>query len=76
MVYLKGCGLPAKAIDTMSSLGLTMSQKWAFKGINALAERANTAEAPDPQPQAPLLPLPRQHSVPRLRTTDRSTESL
>lgn len=24
-VYLKGCGLPAKAIDTMSSLGLTMS---------------------------------------------------
>ena len=41
MIYLKACGLPAKAIDTMSSLGLTMSQKWAFQGINTLAEHAN-----------------------------------
>lgn len=41
MIYLKACGLPAKAIDTMSSLGLTMSQKWAFQGINMLAEHAN-----------------------------------
>ena len=40
-VYLKGCGLPAMAFDTMSSLGLTLSQKWAFKGIDTLAERAN-----------------------------------
>lgn len=40
-VYLKGCGLPAKAIDTMSSLGLTMSQKWAFNGIDTLAKHAN-----------------------------------
>ena len=41
MVYLKACGLPAKALDTLSSLGLTMSQKWAFQGINTLAEHAN-----------------------------------
>lgn len=40
-VYLKACGLPAKAIDTMSSLGLTMSQKWAFDGIDTLAKHAN-----------------------------------
>ncbi|KAF9642100.1 hypothetical protein BDM02DRAFT_3069948, partial [Thelephora ganbajun] len=41
-VYLKACGLPAKAIDTMSSLGLTMSQKWAFQGIDTPAKHANT----------------------------------
>lgn len=41
MVYLKACGLPAKAIDTMSSLGPTMSQKWAFNGIDMLADHAN-----------------------------------
>lgn len=29
------------AIDTMSSLGLTMSQKWAYKGIDTLAKRVN-----------------------------------
>ncbi|KAF9787416.1 hypothetical protein BJ322DRAFT_1107483 [Thelephora terrestris] len=40
-VYLKACGLPAKALDTLSSLGLTMSQKWAFQGIDTLAEHAN-----------------------------------
>jgi hypothetical protein len=39
MIYLKGCGLPARAIDTMSSFGLTMSQKWAFNGIDTLAKR-------------------------------------
>jgi len=40
-LYLKACGLPAKAIDTLSSLGLTMSQKWAFEGIDTLAKHAN-----------------------------------
>lgn len=41
-VYLKGCGLPAMALDTLSGLGLTMSQKWAFAGINTLMECVNT----------------------------------
>ena len=39
-LYLKGCGLAARAFDTLSSLGVTTSQKWAFTGIGHIVESA------------------------------------
>lgn len=39
-LYLKGCGLAARSFDTLSSLGVTTSQKWAFAGINDLVYSA------------------------------------
>lgn len=37
-VYLKSCGLGAKANDTTHLFGLTMSQSWVYVGIEQLAE--------------------------------------
>lgn len=39
-LYLKGCGLAARAFDTLSSLGVTTSQKWAFAGIDHIVQSA------------------------------------
>ena len=39
-LYLKGCGLAARAFDTLSSLGVTTSQKWAFAGIEHIMQSA------------------------------------
>ncbi len=38
-IYFRSCGLSAKAFDTLHALGVTMSQTWVYKGINALAEQ-------------------------------------
>ncbi len=38
-IYFKSCGLAAKAFDTLHALGITMSQKWVYKGIDALADQ-------------------------------------
>ena len=38
-VYFKSCGLAAKAFDTLSALGITMSQKWSYAAIKDLSER-------------------------------------
>ena len=37
-LYLKRCGLAARAFDTLSSLGVTTSQKWAFTGIDHIVQ--------------------------------------
>jgi hypothetical protein len=37
-VYFKSCGLAAKAFDTLSALGITMSQKWAYAAIRDLSD--------------------------------------
>ncbi|RDX45838.1 hypothetical protein OH76DRAFT_1457458 [Lentinus brumalis] len=42
-IYLKACGLSARAFDALHALGLTMSHKWtceAFKKISEAAKRA------------------------------------
>ena len=39
-LYLKGCGLAARAFDTLSSLGVTTSQMWAFTGIGHIVQSA------------------------------------
>ncbi|THH33077.1 hypothetical protein EUX98_g1090 [Antrodiella citrinella] len=39
-VYFNSCGISAKAFDTLNALGLTMSQKWAYDGLQHLAESA------------------------------------
>ncbi len=39
-IYFKSCGLASKALDTLHALGVTMSQKWAYDGIDSLAEQA------------------------------------
>ncbi|KAI9061340.1 hypothetical protein FKP32DRAFT_1604925 [Trametes sanguinea] len=36
-IYLKSCGTSAKAFDTLSALGLTMSQSWTLKAIERLS---------------------------------------
>lgn len=46
-VYFKSCGLATKALDTLHVLGITMSQKWSYDGIQALSERAHKAMAED-----------------------------
>ena len=38
-IYFRSCGLSAKAFDTLHSLGITMSQKWVYGGIDALAQQ-------------------------------------
>lgn len=46
-LYLKGCGLAARAFDTLSSLGVTTSQKWAFIGIDHMVRSAREEYALD-----------------------------
>jgi hypothetical protein len=46
-LYLKGCGLAARAFDTLSSLGVTASQKWAFTGIDHIVQSAQQKYALD-----------------------------
>lgn len=45
-VYFKACGLATKGFDTLHALGVSMSQKWAYDGIDqlALASRAALLE--------------------------------
>lgn len=50
-LYLKACGTAVKAFDTMSALGVTLSQKWALAAVenvaknrmNDLMNRVNTS---------------------------------
>ena len=37
-LYLKACGTSVKAFDTMSALGVTLTQKWALKAVEKLAK--------------------------------------
>lgn len=37
-IYFKACGLGAKANDTTHLFGLTMSQKWVYRGIEAISD--------------------------------------
>lgn len=37
-LYLKACGTVVKAFDTMSTLGVTMSQKWALNALEKLVK--------------------------------------
>ena len=37
-LYLKACGTAVKAFDTMSALGVTLSQKWALTAIETVAK--------------------------------------
>ena len=39
MIYFRSCGLSAKAFDTLHALGITMSQKWVYQGIDTLARQ-------------------------------------
>ena len=39
-IYLKACGLNARAFDAIHVLGLTMSHKWAANAYGILSERA------------------------------------
>jgi hypothetical protein len=40
-IYFKSCGLAAKALDTLHALGITMSQKWGYLGIEMLGKKAH-----------------------------------
>jgi len=42
-IYFKSCELATKAFDTLHALGITMSQKWAYRGIKKLSELSRTA---------------------------------
>jgi hypothetical protein len=46
-IYFKSCGLATKALDTLHTLCITMSQKWSYNGIQALSERARKAMSED-----------------------------
>lgn len=46
-IYFKSCGLATKALDTLHTLRITMSQKWSYNGIQALSERARKAMSED-----------------------------
>ena len=46
-IYFKSCGLATKALDTLHTLHITMSQKWSYNGIQTLSERARKAMAED-----------------------------
>ncbi|KAI0756508.1 hypothetical protein C8Q80DRAFT_1051872, partial [Daedaleopsis nitida] len=40
-IYLKSCGTAAKAFDTLSAVGLSMSQKWVYNALEAISEAAH-----------------------------------
>jgi hypothetical protein len=42
-VYFKSCGLATKAFDTLHALGITMSQKWAYRGIEQLSGQVRSS---------------------------------
>jgi hypothetical protein len=48
-IYFKSCGLATKAFDTLHALGITMSQKWAYRAIETLSERIHIALLDDIQ---------------------------
>ncbi|KAF9791033.1 hypothetical protein BJ322DRAFT_1000129 [Thelephora terrestris] len=54
-LYLKGCGLATRAFDTLSSLGVTTSQKWAFTGIDHLVQSAQQKYTLDVQTRLFIL---------------------
>ena len=37
-LYLKACGTAVKAFDTMSALGVTLTQKWALTAIEKVTK--------------------------------------
>ena len=37
-LYLKACGTAVKAFDTMSALGVTLTQKWALTAVEKVAK--------------------------------------
>ncbi|EED81818.1 predicted protein [Postia placenta Mad-698-R] len=37
-IYLKSCGTSAKAFDTLHALGVTISQKWTYDGLEKLSQ--------------------------------------
>jgi hypothetical protein len=37
-IYFKSCGIATKVLDTLHTLGITMSQKWLYDGIKALSK--------------------------------------
>ncbi|KAF7800317.1 hypothetical protein EIP86_011567 [Pleurotus ostreatoroseus] len=39
-IYFKACGTAARGIDTLSSLGMSMSQTWIYDGIKAISVAA------------------------------------
>lgn len=39
-IYFRSCGLSAKAFDTLSALGITMSQKWVYSAVDTLSKAA------------------------------------
>jgi hypothetical protein len=41
-IYFKSCGLATKAFDTLHALGITMSQKWVYDGIERISAQQNT----------------------------------
>ena len=40
-IYFKSCGLSAKAFDTLHVLGITVSQKCGYNGIEMLSQAAH-----------------------------------
>jgi hypothetical protein len=42
-IYFKSCGLATKAFDTIHALGIGMSQKWAYKGLESLSNNMHEA---------------------------------
>ncbi|OBZ76369.1 hypothetical protein A0H81_03664 [Grifola frondosa] len=48
-IYLKSCGTSAKAFDTLHALGITMSQKWTYQGLEILSHRAHQTLLADMQ---------------------------
>ncbi len=39
-IYFKSCGISTKAFNTLHTLGITMSQKWSYRGIEMLSLHA------------------------------------
>ena len=37
-LYLKACGIVVKAFDTMSALGVTLTQKWALTAVESVTK--------------------------------------
>jgi hypothetical protein len=58
-IYFRSCGLSTKAFDTLHALGITMSQKWVYTGINALSQQQQGFYPPPPERSR--APTAREH---------------
>ena len=70
-LYLKACGTAVKALDTMSALGVTLTQKWAIMAVEKVAEQNERPGESSQTGELPYHPRQYQQDVSSIASTNR-----